>query len=226
MASVLCPIILMAADRGTPALSRFLTAVRLRSWGSLPGSPTGGFPRPPEISNRLTLPMKYPRDDLAPCPLHSLCVSFLALKHAPQLGNEGKLPSLTVLRLSWFQAEPPAKEVHMHPLPREQLRSNAPACEVGSRDNGLQWLREMADEDAELLRLEKAGADIVLSEHCDMWTMGYLPCLLAETKHAAERRQLPVDRAVGSARLLTGTDVRHDAIRGQTKRGEPGERAP
>src|SRR5262245_50860609 len=102
--------------------------------------------------------MKYPWDDLALRPLNSICVSLLALKHPPQLGDEGKLPALTVLRLPWFQAEPPAKEVHVPPLPREQFRGNAPACEIGRRDHGLQWLRKMSDEGAELLWLEKAGA--------------------------------------------------------------------
>src|SRR5216683_2674425 len=39
MASVLCPTIAMAVERGTPARSRFLTAVRRKSWGIRPGTP-------------------------------------------------------------------------------------------------------------------------------------------------------------------------------------------
>jgi hypothetical protein len=37
--SVLCPVIFMATDRGTPARSRFRTAVRRKSWSSRPGTP-------------------------------------------------------------------------------------------------------------------------------------------------------------------------------------------
>jgi hypothetical protein len=36
MLCVRCPTIAIAADRGTPARSRFRTAVRLKSWGILP----------------------------------------------------------------------------------------------------------------------------------------------------------------------------------------------
>jgi hypothetical protein len=39
MGSVLCPTIFIAAERATPALSRFLTAVRRKSCGILPGTP-------------------------------------------------------------------------------------------------------------------------------------------------------------------------------------------
>ena len=42
MASVLFPTSFMATDRDTPARSRFPTAVRLKSWGSLPTSPARG----------------------------------------------------------------------------------------------------------------------------------------------------------------------------------------
>jgi len=39
MLSVRCPIIFMAVDRGTPARSRFRTAVRRKSWGRRSGIP-------------------------------------------------------------------------------------------------------------------------------------------------------------------------------------------
>jgi hypothetical protein len=39
MLSVLCPTIFMAVDRGTPARSRFRTAVRRKSCGMRPDSP-------------------------------------------------------------------------------------------------------------------------------------------------------------------------------------------
>jgi len=39
MASVWCPTIAIAADRATPALSKFRTAVRRKSCGMRPGTP-------------------------------------------------------------------------------------------------------------------------------------------------------------------------------------------
>jgi len=39
MLAVRCPIIFIAAERGTPARSKFRTAVRRKSWGIRPGTP-------------------------------------------------------------------------------------------------------------------------------------------------------------------------------------------
>src|SRR5216683_6943569 len=121
MLSVLCPTIFMAVDRGTPARSRFRTAVRRKSCGMRPDRPAAvqavSQARRKDLIGR---PDRWNSHGMIVRVAFSTArVRALPLQHGPQGGGEGKLAALRVLSLPGLQPQPAALEIHVDPLPRQ-----------------------------------------------------------------------------------------------------------
>jgi hypothetical protein len=96
--------------------------------------------------------------------------------------------------------------------PRDDLRRDTPAGDVGSLRDGAQIGGQVAQHGLELGRLEEASARVGLAQHGDVRPAHDAPRLIAQLEHALERRQLAVDGGVGRAFIETHARVRGDAV--------------
>ena len=117
MLSVLCPTIFMAVDRGTPARSRFRTAVRRKSCGMRPARPAAV--QAVSQARRKDLIGRPDRRDshgmIVRVAFSTARVRALPLQHGPQGGGERELAPFRVLGLARLQAQPAALEVPRGP---------------------------------------------------------------------------------------------------------------
>ena len=136
----------------------------------------------------------------------------LALQHGPQGGRERELAALRVLGLARLQAQPATLEIHVGPLPRQELRLHAPAGEGGDREHGLEIVGELRQDGIARRAFGEAGARIVLLQEVDEGAADNPAGALPEVKHALERGQLAVDGGVGGALFLPVPDIAEDSV--------------
>lgn len=112
------------------------------AWNS--GELAGGSPRAVESLDGFSVAVKDARDDLAGRPLDGFGPLPLTFERLTKIGREGEPPPFPVLGLTRFQAEPAAGEIHVLPLPGEDLRADPPAGDVGDLGQGFDVLGRCA----------------------------------------------------------------------------------
>src|SRR5215510_1001226 len=113
----------MATERGTPARSRFLTAVLRKSCRMRPGHAGVDARLDPDLPEALELapalgPMEHPRDDAAGFLLLLLGDGALGLERGAQLRRHHEHAPLEVLRRARIEPHNTGLEIDVSPLER------------------------------------------------------------------------------------------------------------
>lgn len=155
--------------------------------------------------------MEDPRNDAAGLLLLRLRDGALRLERVAQLGRHHEDSALEVLGRAGVEADDPGLEVDLTPLECEHLAPDAPASDVGERDDGLRVGGRVGADGFVLAILEEAGPDVVLLQHRDVRGPVDLLALDRQGEHPLEGCELPIDsgvrRALRLARGLVGGDV-------------------
>ncbi|HEY6368062.1 MAG TPA: hypothetical protein VI585_25055 [Candidatus Binatia bacterium] len=207
----------MAALLGTPARSKFLTAVRRKSCGILAGNASqlaGGPPCFSEPFDWLAFAMEQPRNDYAFFSLERLCLRYLSFEHLAKPGSQWKHATLIVLCLSWVQPQPASLDVSVMTMPREQLTRHPPASYIGRFDHFRVILRQMLEHSLELVMLEETFAGVAQSRFRQVGFASHFPRPHPQREHPAQGRLFGVDCGARSLLFLSLCHVSRPPVAG------------
>src|SRR6266481_1647726 len=171
MLSVRCPTIFMAVDRGTPARSRFRTAVRRKSWGMRSGIPA--FVHAVTHARRKDL-IGFPerwniQGMIAPVVFSSAMVrSRWRSRTARRSGVSGNCrPSPFLVSPGSRRSHPLRKSTWAHRRVRISDFTRQPRA-LGDLKHSPEILGEMGQHGIKLAPLEEASSSIALLQHGDV----------------------------------------------------------
>src|SRR6266852_5621011 len=193
MLSVRWPTIFMAVDRGTPARSRFRTAVRRKSWGRRSGIPA--FLQAVTQARRKDL-MGFParwniHEMIAPvaCSPTSVRARWRS-KAARRSGVSGNWRPSSFLVSPGSRRSQPLRKSTWDQVPGQDLRLHAPAGDIRDLDHGREVIGKVGEHGVKFFSLKEAGPGIALLQHVDVRPTDDPPRFLTKPEHPLERRQL------------------------------------
>jgi hypothetical protein len=176
---------------------------------------TGRPPHFAEVPDGHSIPIEDPGNDrlrsmvegLGPLPLFS--EDLLDGREGPKREK----PTLIVLRRPGLESGRLGGEIDLSPLEALGL-ALPPASEIEKRDEGPEIFGEMAEEGSKVSLLKEAHASVADFEGREDGALGDLPDLHRESERSLQRREVVLDRRKRRPRLLTGPNIRLEAVGG------------